>query len=69
MPYFFVLVKEIYEQAYAVEADSEEEARQAVADNWGVLVEGHFDYTATLDPESWNTEEDQEAKKYLEAGD
>ena len=64
MPQFIVTRKEVWDQGVRIEAKDEEEAIAKVANCGGKVVKGLFEYSRTLDPDTWNVEKvDEEAKK------
>jgi len=63
---YIVTVREVHCQGYRIIASSPKEAKKFVADGGGDLIEGTFEYSHTLDPETWTVEEvkqDSEDKK------
>ena len=51
------MVREVWVQAYDVDADSKEEAIKKIAEGDGNVVEWELDYSHMLDPETWEAEE------------
>jgi hypothetical protein len=56
MEKFIVSVREVHVQGYGVEAKDEEHAKELVRKGCGELVEDHFEYSHTLDSETWTVE-------------
>jgi hypothetical protein len=64
VPQFIVTRKEVWDQGVRIEAKDEEEAIAKVANGEGDDVEALFEYSRTLDPDTWNVEEaDEKVKK------
>lgn len=57
MSYYIVRVKEIWEQAYTVEATSKEDAIEKVKHGEAELQEDAFEYSDTMPSEQWKVEE------------
>jgi hypothetical protein len=56
MSKYIVTKYEVWEQPYQYEADSPEEALEQ-AKGWdGLVIDGLFEYSHTLDPETWKVE-------------
>jgi hypothetical protein len=53
---FIVYVREVHVQGYAVEARDERHAKELVREGGGDLLEDHFEYSHTLDLETWTVE-------------
>ena len=58
MKNFLVNVKEVWVQPVLVEAETKEEAIEAVAEGGGTYIEDRFRYSHTKDPDTWNVEEE-----------
>ena len=56
MPGFIVSVREVHVQGYKVIADDEESAKDIVRLGGGDLLEERFEYSHTLDSETWTVE-------------
>jgi hypothetical protein len=56
MSKFIVFVREVHTQGYGAEAENEEEAKKLVFDLKGDLLEDRFEYSHTLNPETWTVE-------------
>lgn len=56
MSKFVVFMREVYVQGYEVDANDEKEAIEKVRDGDGELLEDHFEYSHTLDSETWTVE-------------
>lgn len=61
MAKYIVYVREVWVQAYAIEADSLEEASQGVEDGLGDVLNGDYEYSHQLDPETWTVEPFEES--------
>ena len=59
MSTFIVSVKEVHTQGYRVEAENKEQAKKLVDDLQGDLIEDRFEYSHTLDLETWTVEEEK----------
>jgi hypothetical protein len=66
MPRYIVVTKEVFEQPYEVEANSEEEALEKVIDGEGDILDDCFEYSHTLDRDTWTVELVEEDKKFEE---
>ena len=51
---FIVVVKEVWIQPVSVEAKSAQEAIRKVEDGEGTSLEDQFEYSHTLDSETWS---------------
>jgi hypothetical protein len=60
MKKFRVLVREVHIQPTIIEADSKEEALKKVFDGEGELDTQGFEYSHTLDTDTWTVEEIKE---------
>ena len=56
MPKFRVIRREVHVQGLLVTADDPEQAIGIVREGGGVLDEAHFEYSHTLDPDTWTVE-------------
>ena len=56
MARYRVVMLEVWEQGYEVDADSAEEAREEVRNGGGDIVDGDFDYSRTLPSDGWTVE-------------
>jgi len=56
MPIRKVEVKEVHIQTYYIRAETDQKAREKVFEN-GVIDEGDFVYSHSLEPELWNVTE------------
>ena len=54
---FIVSVREVHVQPYRVAAETPEEAVRLVADGGGDALDAGFEYSHTLDPDTWTVEE------------
>ena len=54
---FVVGVREVYVQPYRVVAETPEEAVRLVADGEGDILDADFEYSHTLNPDTWTVEE------------
>ena len=59
MSKFIVFVREVHTQGYRVEAGNEEQAKKLVDDLKGDLLEDRFEYSHTLDSDTWKVEEEK----------
>jgi hypothetical protein len=66
---FIVNVREVYVQGYKVTADDEETAKAIVRAGGGVIDEDRFEYSHTLDSETWTVEELDEWPKHRDPVD
>lgn len=64
---YIVTVREVHCQGYRVIALSPKGAKQFVADGGGDLIEDTFEYSHTLDPDTWMVEEVPQETKSLDA--
>lgn len=60
MTKFRVIVREVHVQGYFVEAITPEIAKEVVRAGGGELIEAHFEYSHTLDPDVWTVEVEDE---------
>jgi len=56
MPTFIVVRKEIWDHGIKIEAESKKEAVQKVASGQGEAIEGLFECSRTMDPDTWSAE-------------
>jgi hypothetical protein len=56
MSKFVVFVREVHVQGYGVDANDEKDAIEKVRHGCGELLESHFEYSHTLDSETWTVE-------------
>ena len=57
---FIVEVREVHIQGYEIEAETEEQAKDLIREGNGDLIDGHFEYSHTLDSEFWTVEKKEE---------
>ena len=58
MKKFIVSVREVHVQGYAIEAKNKDDAISRIAhEGEGDILEDRFEYSHTLDPETWTVEE------------
>ena len=56
MARYRVVMLEVWEQGYEVDADSAEEAREEVRNGGGDILDDDFDYSRTLPSDGWTVE-------------
>ena len=56
MSKFIVFVREVHVQGHGVEANDEKAAIEEVRGGGGELLESYFEYSHTLDSETWTVE-------------
>ena len=54
---YIITRREVWTQGVQIEADSKEEAIRKVADGDGEVIESLFEYSHTLDPDTWTLEQ------------
>jgi len=57
MKIYRVFVKEVWVQAFDIEAESKEEAIKLITEGDGDIVQDELDYSHSLDPDTWTVEE------------
>lgn len=57
---YHVTVREVHFQTHEVKASSKEEAKEIVGDGGGQPVDGTFEFSHTLDTDTWLVEEVKE---------
>lgn len=57
MKTYRVFVKEVWVQAFDIEAESKEEAIKLITEGDGDIVQDELDYSHSLDPDTWTVEE------------
>jgi hypothetical protein len=60
---FIVSVREVHVQGYRVNADDEESAKDVVRAGGGDLLEERFEYSHTLDSETWSVEIEKDGEE------
>lgn len=50
---YIVVVKEVWEQPVSIEAESVDDAIRKVGDGEGTVLESEFEYSHSLDSETW----------------
>jgi hypothetical protein len=60
MKNFIVSVREVHIQPYFVEAEDEKDAIKKVEDGEGEIVDADFEYSHSLDSNTWTVEEDKQ---------
>jgi hypothetical protein len=60
MEKFIVYVREVHVQGYRVDAKDAKEAVAKVENGEGDLLDSHFEYSHTLDSETWTAEKENE---------
>ena len=56
---FIVTMREVYVQSYQIQAISAKEALKLVVDGQGDIMENGFEFSHTLDPDTWTVEEEK----------
>jgi hypothetical protein len=56
MSKYIVTKYEVWEQPYQYEADSPEDALEQAKGGDGLVIDSMFEYSHTLDPETWKVE-------------
>lgn len=56
MPKYRVIVREVHVQGVLVDADTPEQAKEIVREGGGELDEAHFEYSHTMDRDTWTVE-------------
>lgn len=59
MKSYIVYVREVHVQGYRVKAENEEQAKDEVREGKGDLLESYFEYSHTLDSDTWTVEEEK----------
>ncbi len=56
VPKYIVHVREVWVQSVEVEANSPEEAKQRICEGKGYTIEDRFEFSRSLEPETWTVE-------------
>jgi hypothetical protein len=59
MKNFIVSVREVHIQPYYVEAEDERDAIERVMNGEGDIMDCNFEYSHSLDPETWTVETEE----------